>query len=266
MDLGTGSSDNDRSFSPVNVLRANGYLDELHLLILTHPHEDHLSDIHSLRGIPIRSIVAPSVPASLLNSSSVLDRSTIDEYTKLVDSFAHPMPFGLESGAKIDWDETTITPFFPNSQSSNLNDYSMVVLFEYSGSKLLLTGDNEETSWKTLLEDERFVRAARGTDVFVAPHHGRSSGFYRPLFDVIHPKLTIISDGPSQETSATEQYSAVTSGWKVRAGRSSEKRKCVTTRHDGSILVEFPDTILLNNFHVTVEKVSAPAQIRRTLL
>ena len=89
-----------------------------------------------------------------------------------------------------------------------------------------------------MLERQSFKAAISGTDVFLAPHHGRDSGFCSDIFEYFEPKLTIISDGRFGDTSATSRYDKVTSGWKVyRRNGPDEKRKCVTTRSDGDIVI-----------------------------
>ena len=52
--------------------------------------------------------------------------------------------------------------------------------------------------------------------------------------------IVIISDGRFCDTSATSRYSDKCSGWKVNR-RNGEKidRKCLTTRSDGVIVVDF---------------------------
>lgn len=264
-DLGTGIVDEGGLLNPISVLRANGYLEELHLLILTHPHYDHLADIHSLTGIPIRDLIAPRVPLRLLDTVCAEDPATLNQYRQLFDSFEYQIPFGLKKPRTDDWGGAKITPFFPTCNSANVNNWSVVILFEYAGAKLLLTGDNEEASWKNLLEDKRFRKAIADVDILTAPHHGRSSGFYPPLFDVMHPKLTIISDGPCQETSITENYTSVSSGTAVDLGGTKQKRKCVTTRRDGSILVEFHDSFF-NTIRVRAERPNSPTERKVRIL
>ncbi len=39
-----------------------------------------------------------------------------------------------------------------------------------------LPGDNEPPSWEELLAKPDFVEAIRGTDILLAPHHGRPEG------------------------------------------------------------------------------------------
>ena len=263
VDLGTGTDSDGRSFSPIRILRANGLLDSIDLLVLSHPHEDHICDIHQLAGIPIRKLIAPSVPEELLQCAEP-NNNAVGEYHALVSSHSYPMPFGLEADQDVDYGGVSIRHFFPDIRHTNLNNFSVVTLIEYGGAKILMTGDNEEPSWTSLLCDTKFKKAIKGTDIFVAPHHGRSSGFHGPLFELIHPKLTIISDGPCQDTSVTDQYSSVSSGMRVYAGSASATRKCVTTRRDGNILVTAERGLWGADIRVELERTSDDTTPRRT--
>jgi len=129
--------------------------------------------------------------------------------------------------------------YTPTSCStSNLNNHSIVTIIEYACSKIMIPGDNEPASWKELLQRQDFLNAIRYTDIFVAPHHGRDSGYCAELFQKISPKLIIISDGRFCDTSATSRYSQQATGWLVhKRGSGSVERKCVTTRNDGVINV-----------------------------
>lgn len=250
VDLGNGSLSTSAPFSPIEVLRARGALDELHLLVITHPHDDHLADLPSLRGVPVRRVEAPlSIPKELLpKDNDVL----IDEYLRLTTAHAYQPAFTLGQRLKEDWDGMKVRVFRPACKSANINNYSLVVAFEYEGSWLMVSGDNEASSWEALLQDQAFVSVLSSIDIFVAPHHGRESGFYAPLFEKLKPKLTIISDGPETDTTAVSRYSSVTRGMKVRyKNGGAEKRYCVTTRCDGTVMVEFHDFLSPT---VTVEK------------
>ena len=131
----------------------------------------------------------------------------------------------------------SIRTFVPRqSATGNLNNHSVVTVLEYSGVKVLIPGDNESASWEELLNRDDFVAAITGTHVLVASHHGRESGFHSPLFDHFTPTITLISDGRTVDTSATSRYTNVTKGWSVRRKNgTSQDRKCVTTRNDGTI-------------------------------
>ena len=133
----------------------------------------------------------------------------------------------------------------------------MVVLIEYLGKKILIPGDNESASWKELLDRKDFVDAIRNTDIFIASHHGRESGYYSELFDYFTPKLVVISDGNAKETSVTNKYSNVASGWYVHSRRGYDNkpqlRKCLTTRKDGTIVVKVGKNKENPYINVTIE-------------
>ena len=139
----------------------------------------------------------------------------------------------------------SIRTFVPRqSATGNLNNHSLVTVLEYSRVKVLIPGDNESASWEELLNRDDFVAAITGTHVLVASHHGRESGFHSPLFDHFTPTITLISDGRTVDTSATSRYASVTKGWSVRRRNgTSQDRKCVTTRNDGTI------DVMINSGH-----------------
>ena len=154
------------------------------------------------------------------------------KYTGPVESADDPAIATNNGGASV----ATFSPL--RSPKTNLNNHSIVTVIEHQGVKILSPGDNEPPSWDELLANIAFREAIKNTHVLVAPHHGRESGFHPGLFDHISPVLTIISDGRTVDTSATGRYSTRTEGWNVlRRNGSSEIRKCVTTRNDGTIEV-----------------------------
>ena len=138
------------------------------------------------------------------------------------------------------------------------NNHSIVTILSYAGSRIIIPGDNESASWKELLEDAEFVKAIKGTDILLASHHSRESGYCKELFDHIKPSLVLISDGPETDTSVTSKYYPVTTqeGWSVYKRSSDdppEKRWVLTTRNDKAIVVRFGINAAQKNYRkVTV--------------
>src|SRR5262249_13101581 len=125
--------------------------------------------------------------------------------------------------------------------------------------------------WKELLRNPAFVTAVRGTDVLLAPHHGRDAGYCPELFEAMgKPRLVVISDGRFGETSATDCYSKQATGWMVYdvAGQS-DSRKCVTTRCDGHITIKLGWTVNdpkhSNFLNVTTSKVNIAELMKSAL-
>lgn len=236
-DCGSGESG-----SPLLALKSQLGLARLDMAIITHPHLDHISDILNLSYLNPRTFLRPKqlTRADIVANNKDLSLSAmqkIEEYLRFDSTYNVPLGPGddpkdqnVNGGAKI----VTFTP--TTCSHTNLNNHSVVTVIEYGGSKILLPGDNEAPSWDELLQLPDFRTSISNVDILIAPHHGRDSGFHRELFNHFNPLLTIISDGRYVDTSATDRYGQVTKGWTVHSRSGpDQKRKCVTTRNDGTI-------------------------------
>ena len=243
-DLGTGSyGTKNKKFSPLLHLKNNWTVKELDYVIITHPHKDHISDIMNFDALSPRVLARPKhLPKNeIMKNVREEDKPLFEKYFEINERYSEPVPdeenprFPKNNGGvKIE----TFTP--RKSSSSEINNHSIVTVLSYAESKVILSGDNEPPSWKELLEKEEFKNAVKNADILLAPHHGRESGYYAELFEHFKPKLTIISDGRFCDTSATDRYSKISTGWNVhhRKDKEKEKRYCVTTRNDAVIHLE----------------------------
>ena len=238
IDLGAGD------FSPLEHIRRSG-ITQLDEVIITHPHLDHIDDILNFDLLQPRILIRPrhlsedEIWAGNQNASAQV-KSKISKYCEINSRYNQPVPPNENPMAPENNGGATIQIFSPNECStSNLNNHSVVTIISYGSVKILSPGDNEACSWEELLKMPGFKQAIAGTNVLVAAHHGRESGFYKDLFDYFTPLVTIVSDGRAQDTNASSRYSAVSKGWdiKKRSG-GREKRYCLTTRNDGHIEIE----------------------------
>lgn len=241
-DLGTGAyGKNQADFSPLLHLKNKYGVTKLDYVIITHPHRDHIDDIFNFYELHPATFLRPKhlTEEEIRQGNQPGDDEHIDKYLEINSDYCHPIPAGTSPTDQENNGGVNIQSFHPTSCStSNLNNHSIVTIIEHATIKVLITGDNEPPSWNELLEKHSFRTAISGTDILLAPHHGRESAFHRDLFDYITPKLTIISDGPS-DSSAVSKYGEVTTGWEVhRRSGGLVKRKCVTTRSDGVIVVK----------------------------
>lgn len=183
--------------------------------------------------------------------------TSINAYFATLAMFPQELPFDqdpmnpVNSGMSIFYYTPT------RCGKSNLNNHSIVTVLSYAGSKILIPGDNESASWKELLDQPNFVFAIKGTDILLAPHHGREAGYSPELFKHINPWLVIISDGSFSDTSATGRYGSQARGLQVqrRTDSSWSERKCITTRTDDFVVVELGTNPGTNSryIHVTVD-------------
>ena len=239
IDLGAGE------FSPLRHILANG-IAQLDEVIITHPHLDHIEDILNFDLLNPQVLARPNhltdsdIWAGNQNASNEV-QDKINKYREINNRFNASVNPTLNPEIPANNGGVTIERFHPTQcPTSNINNHSVVTIISYLGVKILSPGDNESSSWEELLNMPEFRQAIAGTNILVAAHHGRESGFYAGLFSYLTPFITIVSDGRAQDTNASSRYSAVSQGWNVkrRSTGEREKRYCLTTRTDGSIEVE----------------------------
>lgn len=196
IDLGTGAyKASDATFSPLQHLYRYG-IRQLDGVLITHPHRDHLDDIGNFNLLSPRVLYRPRhlSPNDIRSGNRAEDGEIMNQYIcidanyrkALVDSLGKSIdPFDSRNNGGVVWQIFKT----PGCNTSNLNNHSLVSVISYAASKIIIPGDNEAASWKILLEDPAFTTAIVGTDILVAPHHGRESGFYDDLFNYIAPKL-----------------------------------------------------------------------------
>lgn len=247
VDLGIGSYTENKPFSPLLHLKNKYGVDQLDYVIITHPHRDHIDDIFNFNNLSPSTLRCPRhlTNAEIIEGNKKVDSDEVKEYFKIKAKYDQDVQAGSDSDATASghWGGVKMS-FFTSYECSrsNLNNHSIVTIFEYADSKIIVPGDNEAESWKELIKKPEFVTAAKNPDVLLAPHHGRKAGYCPELFEAIGKTyITVISDGPEGETSATSSYGSQSKGWKVyyRPGDTYEDGKlCVTTRKNGVIRVK----------------------------
>lgn len=248
---------NSDDMSPLTWLRKDHQ--RIDCLIITHPHGDHIEEILDVDdlGFYVHQLWRPNwlTEDEVRNANQNKFSEKLDRYFDMSER-RYTLPILPEErvGNPSVSSGVSMMQFASSSCGrSNINNHSGVVVFEYLGVKVLISGDNEPASWKELLTQKEFVEAIEGTDVFMASHHGRESGYCAELFDVITPRLCLISDGRVQETDATSKYSSHATGWTVHSKSvGSKKRYCLTTRSDGYIDIRIGKNAVETNPYLSV--------------
>ena len=253
IDLGTGTLESGNS-SPLR----KRMFDNIAYMIITHPHLDHISDILNF------DINSPKIlqRAKSLTNEEVMrgvrdcDKAKFKKYCDINDRYNSPVRYDDENntenpdnygGLEIQTFSTLVC------DHSNFNNFSIITVFKLSGIKVVVCGDNEKDSIDVLMRRSDFKDAVRNADVLVAPHHGRESAYHSDFVSLVNPRITIISDTTKSDASAVDKYTQKSRGWKVRG----EERKCLTTRNDGNITVEFgesDDPNYYGTLHITTSK------------
>jgi competence protein ComEC len=250
IDIGTSDS-----FSPLQWLKSQG-IQIIDLLILTHPHDDHIRGFRDLNGINVRVLHRPrNIPTTL---TSELDTDLKKKWDAYDSYFIHPVPDSHRFYDRTSpfFDGLSLQFFGGRSESANLNNYSVVTVLDYCGFKVVFLGDLENAGWTPLLSDSAFKTAIKGTTILMASHHGREAGWCLDLFQHISPKLVIVSDGSCTDTSVVPQYCQQASGANVfaRNTKVAQTRYVVSTRDNGHIDINISHQNGSSNFTVSVDR------------
>lgn len=155
------------------------------LVILTHPHADHLA---GLLGVLKRYDIKRILVTNVLYDSSMY----ATWYKMVADEKSHVMI--ADHRGTIDVGGATLTILYPNKnfsgrRLSNVNDNSIVVRFEYNKFSVLLTGDQERE--EDLVEDGLIIPAT----VLKVGHHGSSDASNQYFLFAVRPTVAVISVG-----------------------------------------------------------------------
>lgn len=263
-DLGTGDFDESQggsSHSPLQYLHNTKNVRKLDSVIITHPHADHISDIHNFDLLSPASLHCPRhLTADFIKKENQFkDQSKVSKYLEIVERYSGSFEPGQSPLQAPNHGCEQFELFTCNPDSDNLNNHSTAAVISFAGTKFLLTGDTEKVGWEKLLSMPQFCQAATNIDILLASHHGRDNGFNEDLFELIgSPAIVIISDTAVGTTSVTQKYYGKSNdtGWHVtnRSNGASEKRYCLTTRDDGTIEVICSKDAQGQNFRAITRK------------
>jgi competence protein ComEC len=155
--------------------------------ILSHPHADHIGGAASiLRKLPVGFIW----DGGYAQPSSVYDDVlSVAESKQITWRVAR-------TGMPIEIDGVRLTVLSPDSAeiagAADANAASIVVMAEYRGVRILLTGDAERDVEARLVE--RWGAKLRA-DVLKVGHHGSKTSTTAPLLDAVRPRIALVSVG-----------------------------------------------------------------------
>jgi competence protein ComEC len=170
------------------VLRARG-ITALDLVILSHPHPDHMNGL-------LRILQRFSVGALWTSG----DDGNNPVYRTLM-ALAHEHHVATPPPTQLVRDGLIVTPLGPWFDGRigvppglGTNDASLVVRLSYSGQRMLLAGDIGEEGEAELL-DGRSAGTDLGCDVLKMPHHGSRHASGDGFLDAVSPRLAVASAG-----------------------------------------------------------------------
>lgn len=243
IDLGTGDY-NSGNKSPLAKLRWNN----IAYMIITHPHLDHIDDIlHFDNNAPkILKRATSLTNKEVMEGVRDCDKEKFEKYCEINERYNSPVgPNDSNNPDNSDnYGGLEIQTFSTSAcDHSKFNNFSTITVFSLSGIKVVVCGDNETESLKVLMQQNDFKSAVSKAYILVAPHHGRESAYLSNFVSLVNPRLTIISDTHKTEASAVDKYTQMSRGWGVTNSNGERvERKCLTTRKDGNIKVDFGES------------------------
>lgn len=169
----------------VPYLRRQG--GELALLVLTHPHADHIGGAASV----LRALRPRELRDAAFVEGSVGYRDLLRTAAAVGTRWQRVRP-----GERIELDGVTLDFLAPDSAWTvaldDPNDASTVVRARYGDVRLLLTGDAEveEEGW-LLRADREALRA----EVLKVGHHGSRTSSTEDFIDAVRPRVALVSVG-----------------------------------------------------------------------
>jgi beta-lactamase superfamily II metal-dependent hydrolase len=219
-------------FRPSNYLPSHGCTGIEHLIIQNFD-QDHVSDL-------------PNVLAKLPVTLFIRNGSFTPKQLTSVKLEAGPLTAAMK--VAISMHETYIhqvipPPQFPNiafqtfcnsyPTFTDMNNLSLVSFVNYDDVGIIFPGDLEKAGWIKLLKNTSFRAYLAKTNIFIASHHGRTTGYCVGVFKYCHPEIVIISDKEIVHDTQQQDYAPHASGLPWKGG--PEKRYVLSTRKHGMI-------------------------------
>lgn len=157
----------------------------LYAAVATHPHADHIGGMAQvLDTFPVEHFYMGSETQNTTSFSDMLDALQAQGIQPTTPTPGDTLAF--DSGASL----TFLGPA-DDVPSTNLNDRSLITLFQADEQKVLLMGDAESAAEQSLLAHMTDLRC----DVLKVGHHGGATSSSLSFLQTIQPSVAVISCG-----------------------------------------------------------------------
>jgi len=216
--LGRVNQPHRRSLGDIDVT-ASATAPQLDFVFLSHPHEDHLSQLLPvLQCFAVKTLWEPGIMHKTAGYQQFRQFMQDDKSISYHTAVKHPCPRGLRASShcsalfqigeeiQLGYLASAKVLHVGTEPSHHPNLYSVVLKLQLGATSILLTGDAESgarAQWhlapgateKFLLENFRNDLAA---DILQVGHHGSLTSSRQPFLQAIKPKIALISAGPKK--------------------------------------------------------------------
>jgi len=169
---------------PYLKYRGVGHID---LVVLSHPHEDHL---HGLLAVLDNFSVG-----MIVDSGQIHTTPTYRRYLELIMEKGIPYQHVQAGDRLLLRGGVAFTVLHPQQfltgTDADLNNNSLVISLAYQGCKVLFTGDIDREGLAVLLHSGALAPA----DVVKVPHHGSRAALLPAFYQTVQPRYAVISVG-----------------------------------------------------------------------
>lgn len=162
------------------------------LIILTHPHLDHLGGLSQvIRSMPVRMFLDSGFPSTSPPYMTLL--RTLSERGVAVKNASLGRNIDLGDGATL----TLLGPPSPflASTRSDVNANSVVARLSWKGRTALFTGDAEPEAEKAMIERNASQPALLQAELLKVAHHGGRYSSTESFLRAVSPRVAVISCG-----------------------------------------------------------------------
>ena len=151
-------------------------------IIGTHPHEDHIGGLDDIiNNFDIGTIYIPDTITTTKTFVDVLDAIEKKKMTFTVPTIGESFTLG----------EAIITVLYTGTDTTDLNNTSIVLRLDFGNTSYLFTGDATEKTENILLTNNLNLKA----DVLKVGHHGSKYSTTDKFLEKVNPKYAVISVG-----------------------------------------------------------------------
>ncbi len=165
-------------------------INKLDLVVLTHPHDDHVGGLPSvLAGIKVDMVLDSGQVHASRKYIEFLELVKKKNIKYIVARAGQIINLGPRVLAQV------LSPSEPLIEESALNNNSVVLRLVYQDVSFLLMGDSEREAEERILCGEPFHGMAVRSNILKVGHHGSSSSSSAEFLEMISPQVAVISCG-----------------------------------------------------------------------